>query len=123
MVQILVAALNKPNATFCINGITSSVWDESDEPALDLDNASLDEAVTYLTKLMEASYANRTYIPVGLLRNILSSQARFYLSQLENHNRNKFVIYSFFAHLLDELEQTSTSNNNNSSNPSAKTPN
>lgn len=91
-------------ATFCINGITSSIWDESDDPPLDLENASLDEAVSHLTKLLEQNYAKYTFIPRQFLNSMVSKQIRFYLSQLSSQKRNKFAIYSFFVHLLDELE-------------------
>lgn len=98
------AALTLKNAAFCINGITSSIWDESDDPPLDMENASLDEAVAHLSRLVEQTYASHTLIPRQLLGNLIRSQMRFYLSQLESQKRNKFVIYSFLVHLLDELE-------------------
>lgn len=102
--RLLEAAFTLNNATFCINGITSSIWDKSDDPPLDVEHASLEEAVLELTKLIERNYANYTFIPKQLLNSLLSKQLRFYLSQLQSQKRNKFVIYSFFVHLLDELE-------------------
>lgn len=98
------AAITVENTAFCINGITSSIWDESDDPPLDMENASLDEAVVHLTRLIEQNYACHTLVPRQLLNALISNQTRFYLSQLESQKRNKFVIYSFFVHLLDELE-------------------
>lgn len=104
-IRLLEAAFTLKVATFCINSITSSIWDESDDdPPLDLENASLDEAVLNLTKLLESNYANYTFIPKQFLSALISKQVRFYLSQLSSQKRNKFVIYSFFVHLLDELE-------------------
>lgn len=92
------------NAAFSINGITSSIWDESDDPPLDMENASLDEAVEHLTKLIGRNYASHTLVPKQLLTTLIKSQLSFYLEQLSSQKRNKFVIYSFFVHLLDELE-------------------
>ena len=104
-IQLLEAAFNLRNAAFCINGITSSIWDESDDdPPLDVEHANLDEAVLHLTKLVEQNYASHTFVPKQLLNTLISKQLRFYLSQLASQKRNKFVIYSFFVHLLDELE-------------------
>ena len=102
--RLLEAAFTLKTATFCINGITSSIWDESDDPPLDLESASLDEAVLHLTNLVMQNYANHYLIPKQPLRTLISKQIGFYLSQLSSKERNKFVIYSFFVHLLDELE-------------------
>lgn len=102
--NILNSRLTLKNATFCLNSITSSIWDESDDPPLDIENASLDEAVLHLSRLLEHSYFENTFLPKRLLNLLISKQIRFYLSQLTSQKRNKFVIYSFFVHLLDELE-------------------
>lgn len=92
------------NATFCINGIISSIWDETDESSLDLENSSLDLAVVHLTRLLEQNYANYSFVPKQLVHLLINNQIRFYLSQLCSQKRNKFVIYSFFVHLLDQME-------------------
>lgn len=69
-----------------------------------MEHATLDEAVIELTKLLERNFATSTFIPKQLLTSILSKQVRFYLSQLSSQRRNKYVVYAFFVHLLDELE-------------------
>lgn len=103
-IRLLEAGITLKTATFCINGITSSIWDESDDPPLDMENASLDEAVLHLTRLLEHNFVSSTILPKRLINFLISKQIRFYLSQLNSQRRNKFVIYSFFVHLLDELE-------------------
>lgn len=103
-IQMLEVLVTMKSAAFSINCITSSIWDESDDPPLDLDNANLDEAVIHLTKLIERNYASHTFVPKKILSKLISNQMHFYLSQLESQKRNKFVIYSFLVHLLDELE-------------------
>lgn len=114
-IRLLEAAFTMDTATFCINGITSSIWDEcDDDQLLDVENATLDEAVLHLTKLIESNYANYTLVPKQLVTSyVVSKQIRFYLSQLASQKRNKFVIYSFFVHLLDELELGTTAKSNN----------
>lgn len=103
-IRLLEAAFTLETAAFSINGITSSIWDESDDPPLDMEHATLDEASIQLTRLLERHFAASTFIPKQLLTSILSKQVRFYLSQLSSQLRNKYVVYAFFVHLLDELE-------------------
>lgn len=104
--DLLETAFTMKTAAFCINGITSSIWDDSDDPPLDLEHASLDEAVRQLSELVELKYGDRTFIPNRFLHPLIRSQTKFYLSQLSSEKRNKFVIYSFMVHLLDELESS-----------------
>lgn len=98
------AALTLDNTAFCLDAIASGIWDENvNDPIFDIENASLDEAVERLTRLIETTYAGSMFIPKQFLRSLISKQMRFYLSQLESKRRNKFVIYSFFVQFLDEL--------------------
>lgn len=97
-------AFTTSNATFCIEGITSSIWDESDDPPLDLENATLDEAVAHLAVLIESNFACPKFIPKHIIMTLINKQLKFYLSQIASQKRNKFAIYSFFVNLLDELE-------------------
>lgn len=106
-VKLLEAVFTLRVAAFCINGITSSIWDESDNPPLDLENSSLDEAVAHLSRFLEKSYANHPFIPKNLMHSMIRKQIEFYLSQLGSQKRNKFVVYSFLVQLLDELESSS----------------
>jgi hypothetical protein len=104
-IQLLNAAFTLDNTAFCLDGIASGIWDENmSDPPFDIEHATLDEAVERLTKLIEQNYAGYPFIPKQFLRGLISKQMRFYLSQLESKSRNKFVIYSFFVQILDELE-------------------
>lgn len=104
--RLLEKAFTLETATLCINGITSSIWDEGEDSTLDMENASLDEALKHLTNLLEQNCSRYSYIPNQIMKSLIGRQSRFYLSQLASQKRNKFVIYSFFVHLLDELEIT-----------------
>lgn len=104
MLQLLETAFTIKNAAFCIDSITSSIWDESDDPPLDIENANLDNAVTHLVRLIDLNFDCPRLIPKQLLMTLVNKQLKFYLSQIASQKRNKFVIYSFFVHLLDELE-------------------
>jgi hypothetical protein len=102
---LLDSAVTLDNVSFCLDGIASGLWDEDiGDPPFDMEHASLDEAVERLTGLIEQNFTGYSFIPKNLLRSLIRKQMRFYLSQLESKKRNKFVIYSFFVQVLDELE-------------------
>jgi len=88
---------------FTLENVTS-IWDDGDDLPLDLDNANLDEAASHLSKLIETKFQYSSLIPKKLLMTMVNKQLKFYLSQIASKNRNKFVIYSFLVHVLDELE-------------------
>lgn len=105
-IRLLELLLNVDTAAFSISAITKSIWGESDEPPLDVEGANLDEAVKHLTNLIMLNYVQHRFLPKGLMHKLIEKQLKFHFSQLSSQKRNKFVIYSFFVHLLDELEST-----------------
>ena len=98
------------NAAFCIDGITKSIWPEEEVlPPLDIENGTLETASEHLARLVEQRYLNFAFLPKALIHSIMSRVMRFYLSQLSSQQRNKYVIYSFFNQLIDELKRAESS--------------
>lgn len=109
-VDLVEAAFNLKNAAFCVEGLTKSIWEQSDEQTFDVENASFEEALSRLTNLLKQRVANHSFIPRTFINALFHRQLEFYLSQLESIERNKFVIYSFFVQLMNELEDQQVGN-------------